>query len=143
MDITGVALTVNEKYNKSDIEKAVDEFNEKLDAAPVFGVCSGEPELTLKNVSHKIKSLSLIGDQVVATIEILDTPEGKKLKQLVNDGVMLKEKGIIDSTKDIMKLGTVMRGTIDKDGIVSVLSIERADIQFNVCPIERDTHSKD
>ena len=43
----------------------------------------------LKNVSHLVTSARVDGDDVVGTIEILDTPNGNILKNLIEAGVTL------------------------------------------------------
>lgn len=43
----------------------------------------------LKNVSHIVTEAVMQGNEVVGTIEILDTPGGQILKNLVNNGITL------------------------------------------------------
>lgn len=45
--------------------------------------------INLKNVSHNIKEIHWEGDDVVGTVEILPTPSGNILKELLRAGILL------------------------------------------------------
>jgi len=45
--------------------------------------------INLKNVSHNIKEVHWEGDDVVGTVEILPTPSGNILKELLRAGILL------------------------------------------------------
>jgi hypothetical protein len=45
--------------------------------------------INLKNVSHNIREISWDGDDLIGTVEILSTPSGNILKELLKAGILL------------------------------------------------------
>ena len=71
-----------------EVEKYQDEFVNQNRALGELD----HPEssvVNLNNVSHNVKSMKWIGDDLVGTVEILGTPAGSILKELFKSGVTL------------------------------------------------------
>lgn len=79
-------------YEKNILFKEADRYNkeyvEKNRAMGELGHPNG-PTLNLERVSHNITDLKFEGNNVVGRARILDTPYGKIVKSLINDGVKL------------------------------------------------------
>lgn len=45
--------------------------------------------INLKNVSHNIREIHWEGDDLIGTVEVLSTPNGNILKELLNAGILL------------------------------------------------------
>jgi hypothetical protein len=76
-------------YPRAVFEKALKEYEEKYvkDRRALGELGVGEtPTINLKNVSHMVTSFSWDGDIVDAEIEVLDTPQGKVLKDMLENG---------------------------------------------------------
>lgn len=70
-------------YSKELLEKAVQDYQEKIQSKTAFGYLDNNSGLS--NVSHLVTSLELKEDMLVAEIETLNTPDGKILKKLIED----------------------------------------------------------
>lgn len=96
--ISGIFMqseTVNRNgrlYEKNILFKEADRYNkeyvEKSRAMGELGHPNG-PTLNLERVSHNITNLKFDGNNVVGTAKVLDTPYGKIVKSLIDDGVRL------------------------------------------------------
>lgn len=96
--IEGVFLQSNLKnrngrmYPKAIMEKEVDRYTkEYINKNRAFGELGhpDTPTINLPLVSHMIKSLKLEGNNFVGRAKILDTPNGKIVKSLIDEGVQL------------------------------------------------------
>lgn len=94
--------TINGRvYSKDVLQKIVTEF------VPGFGQLGMTTDQTIRltEISHKINSIYLEDGYLRAKISILDTPNGKTLKSLVNDkdNIAFRTSGIgsIDSNMNI------------------------------------------
>ena len=88
---------------------------------------NSSPKINVERISHKITKIDMMEDgAVVAEMEVLDTPHGRILKQLINEGVHL---GV--STRALGKV-TPYRGPLG-EGLVEVssgLNLKAIDIVF-------------
>jgi len=78
-------------YPKSVLEREMINYQKFIKENRALGECD-HPDtsvIELKNVSHIVREAHLNGDDVVGTIELLDTPAGKILQSLVESGVTL------------------------------------------------------
>lgn len=78
-------------YPRSVLERELMNYQKFIKESRALGECD-HPDtsvIELKNVSHIVREASLNGDDVVGTIELLDTPAGKILQSLVESGVTL------------------------------------------------------
>jgi hypothetical protein len=78
-------------YPKSVLERELMNYQKFIKENRALGECD-HPDtsvIELKNVSHIVREAHLSGDDVVGTIELLDTPAGKILQSLVESGVTL------------------------------------------------------
>ena len=76
-------------YSKSLWDREMDKYNELIEQRRSMGELD-HPESTvinLKNVSHLISEYWWDGDNVMGKIEILPTPSGNILKELIKSGV--------------------------------------------------------
>jgi len=93
-------------YPKNVLKKAIEKFNEeKVKQGKAFGII-GQPileDVNLTEVAFKINELDEIDKSYVADIEILGTPNGKKLKKFVIDNL------------ENYRIVTLGYGTIKKD----------------------------
>ena len=81
-----VKLTGNLKDKKIPedvLKKAVDDLSQRIkDGDTVLGYIH-DGDRSLSSVSHKIESVDLYGNDLVADIKVLGTPRGKVLETLV------------------------------------------------------------
>ena len=78
-------------YPKSVLEREMMNYQKFIKENRALGECD-HPDtsvIELKNVSHIVREAHLEGDDVVGTIELLETPAGKILQNLVEAGVTL------------------------------------------------------
>ena len=78
-------------YPKSILQREVTKYQQLIQERRALGELD-HPESTvinLKNVSHNIKEVHWEGDDVVGTVEILPTPSGNILKELLRAGILL------------------------------------------------------
>ena len=78
-------------YPRSVLEREMVNYQKFIRENRALGECD-HPDtsvIELKNVSHIVREAHLEGDDVVGTIELLDTPAGKILQSLVESGVTL------------------------------------------------------
>tara|TARA_B100000700_G_scaffold196942_1_gene216737 strand:+ start:105 stop:713 length:609 start_codon:yes stop_codon:yes gene_type:complete len=95
--LTGVlqrANTLNQNgriYPKAILEREIVNYQKFIRENRALGECDHPDSsvVELKNVSHIIRDARLEGDNVIGTIELLDTPSGKILQSLVESGITL------------------------------------------------------
>mgnify|MGYP003641385530 CR=1 FL=1 len=80
----------NGRYYSRDIwEREMDKYMEVIKENRALGELD-HPEsgiINLQNVSHNIKDAKWDGDHIIGTIEILGTPSGNILKELIKAGI--------------------------------------------------------
>lgn len=79
-------------YPKNILEKEVGRYNEQYIAKNrAYGELGhpDSPTINLDRVSHMIKSLSLEGNNFIGKAKVLDTPHGKIVKSLIDEGAQL------------------------------------------------------
>lgn len=80
----------NGRYYSRDIwEREMDKYQQVINENRALGELD-HPEtgiINLQNVSHNIKEAHWDGDDIIGTIEILGTPSGNILKELINAGI--------------------------------------------------------
>ena len=88
------ANTLNQNgriYPQSILEREIMNYQKLIQENRAMGECD-HPEssvVELKNVSHVVKEARMQGDDVYGVIEILDTPSGKIIQNLIESGVTL------------------------------------------------------
>jgi hypothetical protein len=96
--IEGVFLQSNLKnrngrmYPKEILQNEVSRYNEQyITKNRAYGELGhpDSPTINLDRVSHMIKSLKLEGDNFIGRAKILDTPYGKIVKSLIDEGAQL------------------------------------------------------
>jgi hypothetical protein len=78
-------------YPRNILDREVKKYQQLIQERRALGELD-HPESTvinLKNVSHNIKEVHWEGDDVVGTVEILPTPSGNILKELLRAGILL------------------------------------------------------
>ncbi len=78
-------------YPKEILEREVKKYQQLITEKRALGELD-HPEssvVSLKNVSHNIRECSWNGDDVVGVVEILPTPSGNILKELLRAGIRL------------------------------------------------------
>ena len=89
-------------------EKLVNEFNENPNTHLGEFLNCGFPDTNLQNVSHKINKVSIEGKYVMAEIEILDTPQGKIVQDILNsDGNLFGSASLLKLNNDITAMYTI------------------------------------
>jgi len=88
------AETLNQNgrlYPRAILEREVRNYQKFIRENRALGECDHPDSsvVELKNVSHIIREAHMDGDNVVGTVELLDTPCGKILQSLVDAGVTL------------------------------------------------------
>ena len=74
-------------YPADVMEKALEEYRQRIERGDAFGgldPCTPRPRL--EDVSHRVTDVRLDGSDVKATVEVLDTPNGRILRQLLDCG---------------------------------------------------------
>jgi hypothetical protein len=118
----------NHSYSKECVANMIEEYQKKIDDNASYGQIGYPSEsdfdsINLTKISHKVTSLKLDEEtrSVKGTIEVLNTPEGEKLKHLCEVSKRLDEK-----------LGLTIRsrgtGTINKEGGVEDFNLISCDI---------------
>lgn len=71
--------------------------------------------VNLKNVSHNIVDMGWDGDDLVGTVEILPTPSGNILRDLLNSGILLgiSSRGLGSVKKDMREGADVVQDDFD------------------------------
>jgi hypothetical protein len=78
-------------YPREILEREVDKYQQLIKEKRALGELD-HPEssvVSLKNVSHNIRECEWNGDDVVGVVEILPTPSGNILKELLRAGIRL------------------------------------------------------
>ena len=78
-------------YPRSVLEREMMNYQKFIKENRALGECD-HPDtsvIELKNVSHIVRDAKLQGDDVIGSIELLDTPAGKILQSLVESGITL------------------------------------------------------
>lgn len=78
-------------YPKEILEREVEKYQQMIKEKRALGELD-HPEssvVSLKNVSHNIRECSWNGDDVMGVVEILPTPSGNILKELLKAGIRL------------------------------------------------------
>ena len=78
-------------YPKRILEREVNKYNELIKQRRALGELDHPDSsvINLKNVSHNIREIHWEGDDVVGTVEILSTPSGNILKELLKADILL------------------------------------------------------
>lgn len=95
MKLTGIILTdlTNEYYqtmNLDSLPKIMERLQGSINDEMLLGELlvdgyQSSPIISLSNVSHQITNLKLEENKLIADIEVLDTPQGRILKDLINN----------------------------------------------------------
>lgn len=102
-----VKLTGNLKDKKipeNVLKKAVDELNQRIkNGDNVLGYIH-DGNRNLSNVSHKIESVDLYGEDIVADIKVASTPRGKILETLADcPGTEFVVNGYCEAKDNVVK----------------------------------------
>ena len=78
-------------YPKNILEREINKYQQLIKERRALGELDHPDSsvINLKNVSHNIKEVHWEGDDVVGTVEILPTPSGNILKELLRAGILL------------------------------------------------------
>ena len=124
--LTNTILTAGEVtaggsiYPKEVLEKAVREYSEKLLAGGSHGGVEDGLPLSLSKVTHRITDVRMDGDNVIASAVILDTPEGMKIKALLENG-----------GDDRISLSSKGYGRTDENGTIDRFSLDSINISLD------------
>jgi len=78
-------------YPRNILEREVKNYQKLVDERRALGELDHPEEsvINLRNVSHMITEVRMDGDKVMGKIQVLGTPNGNILKELVNSGVSI------------------------------------------------------
>jgi hypothetical protein len=78
-------------YPRNILEREINKYQTLIKERRALGELDHPDSsvINLKNVSHNIKEVHWDGDDVVGTVEILPTPSGNILKELLRAGILL------------------------------------------------------
>ena len=100
----------NRRYPKEILERECKKYQQLINERRARGELDhpDSPVINLKNVSHNIREIYWEGDDVCGVVEILSTPSGNILKELLKNNIRLgiSSRGL-GSVKE-MNDGTVM-----------------------------------
>ena len=105
-------------YPKEVLEKAVREYAERPGDS-YGGVEDGLP-LSLGKVTHRITDVRMDGDDVIASAVIMDTPEGMKIKAMLENG-----------GDDRISLSSKGYGRTDENGTIDRFSLDSINISLD------------
>ncbi len=100
----------NRRYPKEILERECKKYQQLISERRALGELDhpDSPVINLKNVSHNIREIWWEGDDVCGTVEILSTPSGNILKELLKNNIRLgissRGLGSVNEQRD----GTVM-----------------------------------
>jgi len=79
------------RYPKEILIKEVEKYQQLIKERRALGELDHpeSPVINLKNVSHNIREIYWEGDDVMGTVEILSTPSGNILKELLKNNIRL------------------------------------------------------
>ena len=95
--LTGVMQRANAKngngriYKKETLQREVENYHKMVKERRALGELDHPDDqvINLKNASHLVTDIWWDGDDVMGKVQVLDTPSGKVLKELVKAGVKL------------------------------------------------------
>ena len=106
----GAANQNGRRYPKEILERECKKYGQLIKERRALGELDhpDSPVINLKNVSHNIREIGWDGDDVVGTVEILSTPSGNILRELLKNNIRLgiSSRGL-GSVKELSD-GTVM-----------------------------------
>ena len=81
----------NRIYPRSILEREINNYQKIVKENRAVGTLDHEDSsvINLKNVSHVVRELSFKGNDVVGTIELLNTPHGKIAQDLLEGGIQI------------------------------------------------------
>lgn len=79
-------------YSKEAMEKAVKEYMSRPDNRRLGEISRDDNEtyVSLAHVTHRVENMDFMGNKLYCEIELLDTPEGKMMQEIVKNGHDLK-----------------------------------------------------
>jgi len=99
----GVPTANGRIYSKEVLEKAVEAVQEKIKAGRMLGQL-GNPvggRTNMAMVSHKVVGLGITDDGLVGLLRPLDTPEGRKLSEMLKrDECQISPRGMASINED-------------------------------------------
>ena len=147
MKITAQLLKINEAnlngriYTREVVETMIEQFNRRKAEQGHFLGELGFPErleTTLSQVSHSVDEIHIDKNMLLGDITVLDTPNGKVLKSMIEVG-MKNYQGILIEITNPFAAPTVFRsrytGTVSEDGTVSINKL----ISFDAVPADEDS----
>ena len=106
----GAANQNGRRYPKEILMRETKKYEQLIKERRALGELDhpDSPVINLKNVSHNIREIGWDGDDVVGTVEILSTPSGNILRELLKNNIRLgiSSRGL-GSVKELSD-GTVM-----------------------------------
>ncbi|MAE83210.1 MAG: primosomal protein [Flammeovirgaceae bacterium] len=91
-------------YSRSILQREITNYQKFIKENRALGECDHPDSsvVELKNVSHIVRDARMDGDNVVGTIEILETPNGNILAKLIEAGVTLgiSSRGVGSTRKE-------------------------------------------
>ena len=89
------ANTLNQNgrvYPKSILQREIENYQKLIRENRALGECDHPDSsvIELKNASHVIREAYMQGDDVYGTIEVLSTPSGKIIQELIEAGITLR-----------------------------------------------------
>jgi hypothetical protein len=98
------------RYPKEILERECKRYEQLIKERRALGELDhpDSPVINLKNVSHNIREIGWDGDDVIGVVEILSTPSGNILRELLKNNIRLgiSSRGL-GSVKELMD-GTLM-----------------------------------
>lgn len=106
------------------LAKAVEDAQGQVAAGNMYGGVNSTGRPELRKISHKITSLKMQGDDVVAEVAILATEEGLKLHRMIETGEAMSIEGITNK----ISLCPMGNYKTEDDGVVSKLNLTAINI---------------
>jgi hypothetical protein len=77
-------------YPRRVLEEQVAKWKQKAQNRLIFGGIEPKVAPMLSDASHLVTDIFMDGDKLTAEVEMIDTPSGRVLKKLLDDGVSVK-----------------------------------------------------
>ena len=108
--------TINGRvYSKKAFQKSTDEYNKQKHK---FGTIHGLPSDDISNISHEVLCLNIDGNAISADVEILNSPKGNILQDMLNTGK-------VEFEMNLTAMGSMSEGKVANMTICSMDIIPR------------------
>ena len=113
-------------YPKVEMEKAIQNYLNSGRRYGEFNPNYGELShpVSLSNISHEVKDINIVGEDVIGKFELLDTPQGKIAQNIIKAGSNLKFAPRIITQVELVTKGSGKHTGETKLKDIQIISID-------------------